>query len=108
MDSSRTPELLYAAPNPQWPWSFTPDGKTLVFDEGGGVTHIMATTIGSSDTATPVVQNDTRIDLASCSRMGNGLSTPPTKPVGWKSTCTHPGARRREQVSTDGGDRVVA
>ncbi|HEX9564319.1 MAG TPA: protein kinase [Gemmatimonadaceae bacterium] len=57
-DRSSPPEVILAAPLAQWPWSFTPDGKTLVFDEGGGGTRIRALTIGSADAPRTVVANE--------------------------------------------------
>lgn len=107
IDKSTPPELIYGAPRPQWPWSFTPDGKTLVFDEGGGGTRIKAITIGSPEPRS-LVDNEFSNRLGRLSPDGQWL-TYTSNETGRAEVYVRPftGTGGAMQVSTDGGDQPV-
>ena len=107
IDKSAPPELIYGAPRPQWPWSFTPDGKTVVFDEGGGGTRIKAITIGSREPRS-VVDNEFSNRLGRLSPDGQWL-TYTSNETGRAEVYVRPfaGTGGAMQVSTDGGDQPV-
>jgi serine/threonine-protein kinase len=107
IDKSTPPELIYGAARPQWPWSFTPDGKTLVFDEGGAGTRIKAITIGSKEPR-PVVENEFVNRLGQLSPDGQWL-TYTSNETGRTEVYVRPfpGTGGATQVSTDGGDQPV-
>jgi Tol biopolymer transport system component len=108
-DRSGSPELLLGAPRPQWPWSFTPDGKTLVFDEGhGATTQIRAMAIGSADSARVVVANEYTNRLAKLSPDGRWLAYTSNETGRFEVYVRpFPGTGGAIQVSVDGGDQPV-
>jgi eukaryotic-like serine/threonine-protein kinase len=107
VDRSSPPELLYSNPNPQWPWSFTPDGQTLVFDEGPNPTRIRALDVRTGE-ARDVVANEFVNRLAKLSRDGRWLAY-----VSNESGRTEvyvrpfPGPGGAELVSVEGGDQPL-
>ena len=105
IDKSTPPELIYGAARPQWPWSFTPDGKTLLFDEGGGGTRIKAITIGSSEPRS-VVDNEFTNRVGRLSPDGQWL-TYTSNETGRMEVYVRPfpGTGGAIQVSTEGGDQ---
>ena len=107
VDKSTPPELIYGGPRPQWPWSITPDGKTVVFDEGGGGTRIKAITIGSKEPR-PVVENEFVNRVGKLSHDGQWL-TYTSNETGRMEVYVRPfpGPGGATQVSTDGGDQPV-
>jgi serine/threonine-protein kinase len=107
-DRSGSPELLLSAPAAQWPWSFTPDGKTLVFDEGGGTTRIKALTIGSADSARIVVANEYSNRLAKLSPDGRWLAYTSNETGRYEVYVRpFPAPGGAIQVSVDGGDQPM-
>ena len=107
IDKSTPPELIYGGAGPQWPWSMTPDGKTLVFDEGGGGTRIKAITIGSAEPRS-VVDNEFTNRLGKLSSDGQWL-TYTSNETGRMEVYVRPfpGTGGATQVSRDGGDQPV-
>jgi serine/threonine-protein kinase len=107
-DRSTPPEVLYAAPGPQWPWSFTPDGKTLVFDEGGGTTRIMALTVGSSEAPRTIVAGEYTNRLGKLSPDGRWLAYTSNE-TGRIEVYVRPfpASGGATQVSVDGGDQPI-
>jgi len=107
VDRSSPPEILYSNLNPQWPWSFTPDGQTLVFDEGPAPTRIRALDIRTGE-ARDVVANEFVNRLGKLSRDGRWLAY-----VSSESGRTEvyvrpfPGPGGAELVSVEGGDQPL-
>jgi serine/threonine-protein kinase len=107
-DRSTPREVIYAAPVAQWPWSFTPDGKTLVFDEGGGAARIKAVTIGSSEPARTVVANEYSNRLGKLSPDGRWLAYTSNETGRYEVYVRpFPGPGGAAQVSVDGGDQPI-
>jgi dipeptidyl aminopeptidase/acylaminoacyl peptidase len=108
VDKSTPPEVLYAAPRPQWPWSFTPDGKTLLFDEGGGNTHIMALTVGSGGPPKTIVESEFANRLGKFSPDGRWIAYASNE-TGRMEVYVRPfpGPGGAVQVSVDGGDQPL-
>jgi serine/threonine-protein kinase len=108
-DRSGSPELLVGAPRPQWPWSFTPDGRTLVFDEGGGGSaRIRALEIGPTDSVRDVVANEYSNRLAKLSPDGRWLAYTSNETGRFEVYVRpFPGPGGAIQVSVDGGDQPV-
>jgi serine/threonine-protein kinase len=107
-DKSRPPELIYAAPLAQWPWSFTPDGKTLLFDEGANPTRIMSLTIGANEAPKPVVASEYTNRLGKLSPDGHWLTYTSVE-TGRVEVYVRPfpGPGGAVQVSVDGGDQPM-
>jgi len=109
-DKSAPPELLYASPRPQWPWSFTPDGKTLVFDENNGsITSIMAMTVGSSEAPKAIVASSEFTNrLGKLSPDGHWLAYTSNETGRFEVYVRpFPGPGGATQVSVDGGDQPI-
>jgi serine/threonine-protein kinase len=107
-DRSTPREVIYAAPLAQWPWSFTPDGKTLLFDEGGGATRIRALAIGSTDEPRTVVANEYTNRLGQLSPDGRWLAYTSNETGRYEIYVRpFPGPGGATQVSADGGDQPM-
>jgi Tol biopolymer transport system component len=108
VDRTSPPELVYSAPLPQWPWSFTPDGKTLLFDEGSNPTRIRAVTVGSPESAREVVANEFTSRLGKLSKDGKWLAYTSNE-TGRMEVYVRPfpGPGGASQVSVDGGDQPM-
>jgi eukaryotic-like serine/threonine-protein kinase len=75
-DGSGAPEPMYEAPGSQWPYSFTPDGKSLVMDEQGGFaaqTHLSVLDIGTKK-ATPLFASEFTNRLSDISADGKWIT----------------------------------
>lgn len=107
-DRSAPPEVIYTAPASQWPWSFSPDGKTLVFDEGGGATQIKALTIGSPDAPRTIVANEYTNRVGKLSTDGRWLAHTSNETGRFEVYVRpFPGPGGATQVSVDGGDQPI-
>ena len=107
VDKSSPPEVVYAAPRPQWPWSFTPDGKTIVFDEGGGGTRIKAIDLGAREPRS-LVENEFANRLGKLSTDGKWLAYTSNE-TGRMEVYVRPFGRTggATQVSVEGGDQPM-
>lgn len=113
-DRSTPPESVLVAPGSQWPWSFTPDGKTLVFDElrpqrGGALAiGISAVDIGTSSQPRGVVWTGSADRLGKLSPDGKWLAY--TSDEGGRTEVyvrPFPGPGGAAQISNAGGTQPV-
>jgi serine/threonine-protein kinase len=107
VDAPRQPELLYSDPHSQWPWSFSPDGKTLVFDAGPNPIRIRAVNIETGE-ARDVVANQFNNRLAKLSPDGRWL-TYTSNESGQVEVYVRPfpGSGGATQISLSGGDQPL-
>ena len=106
VDRSSRPELLYSAPGNQWPWGFSPDGKTVIFDEAGPPVRIRAAAVGGNEPARDVVVNEFANRIPHLSFDGKWLAYTSSE-AGQVQVYLRPfpGPGRAVQVSVDGGDQ---
>ena len=107
VDRTSPPELLYSDPTPEWPWSFTPDGKALVFDAGPSPTRIRVLNL-ETGAASDVVANEFVTRLPKLSRDGKWLAYVSNE-TGQVEVYVRsfPGPGRAIQISVDGGDQPM-
>jgi eukaryotic-like serine/threonine-protein kinase len=111
-DGSGSPVPLLQAPGNQWPWTWTPDGRTLLYDEivANRATRVMAVTIDSAAPRPSAV-------LESAAHL---FRTPTLSPDGrWLAYTSnesgrievyvrpYPASGGKQQVSLSGGDQPV-
>jgi serine/threonine-protein kinase len=106
VDRTSPPELVYSARGNQWPWGFTPDSKTVIFDEAGPPVRIRAADVGSSEPARDVVANEFANRTPHLSFDGKWLAYTSTETGQVQvNVRPFPGPGRAVQVSVDGGDQ---
>jgi Tol biopolymer transport system component len=97
---------VYSARGNQWPWGFTPDSKTVIFDEAGPPVRIRAANVGSSEPARDVVANEFANRTPHLSFDGKWLAYTSTETGQVQvNVRPFPGPGRAVQVSVDGGDQ---
>jgi serine/threonine-protein kinase len=108
VDRASPPERIYSAPLSQYPWSFTPDGRTLVFDAVGPPISIKAVTPGSNEPARDVVVNGFANRLSKLSPDGKWLAYTSNE-TGRVEVYVRafPGPGGAVQVSVNGGDQPL-
>jgi serine/threonine-protein kinase len=103
-----TPELLYGGPGSQYPWSITPDGKTLVMDVSAQPSKIASMTIGSPESMRDLVRTTFLNRIPKVSPDGKWLAHTSNE-TGRTEVYVRPfpGPGRAEQVSVNGGDQPL-
>jgi eukaryotic-like serine/threonine-protein kinase len=107
LDGSAAREAVLASPGRQWPWSWSGDGGTLVYEEVTGTrpTRIMALDLGSGATR-PLVESEYVNRLGRLSPDGRWLAYVSAESGGAEVYVrTFPGGTGKTQVSTRGGDQ---
>jgi eukaryotic-like serine/threonine-protein kinase len=110
-DGSGSPEVLVSAPGNQWPWSWTPDSRTILFDEisMGQPTRIMAVNVGRDAEPRTIVGSDQYSNrLARLSPDGRWLAHTSNE-TGRSEVYVRPfpGPGGKQQISPSGGDQPV-
>jgi serine/threonine-protein kinase len=110
-DGGDVADTIVGGPGSQWPWTWTPDGKTMVYDEGpiGQPIRIMATRV-AGDSAPRVLASASQYTnrLASLSPDGRWLAYTSNE-SGRIEVYVRPfhGSGGKVQISTDGGDQPL-
>lgn len=109
-DGSGSAELLYEAPGSQWPYGFTPDGKTMLFDEmvGGAPIRIATVAVPGGKTAKPAMESEFINRLGELSPDGKWLAYTSNE-SGHTDVYVRafPGPGAKWAVSNNGGDQVL-
>jgi serine/threonine-protein kinase len=109
-DGSGSAEPLYEAPGSQWPYGFTPDGKTMLLDEkvGSAPTRIASVAVPGGKYAKPAMESDFINRLAELSPDGKWLAYTSTE-SGHTDVYIRafPGPGGKWAVSNNGGDQVL-
>ncbi|MFN2326258.1 MAG: protein kinase [Gemmatimonadales bacterium] len=108
-DGSGAPEPAVTGAGNQWPWSWTPDERTLVYDEivSGNPTRIMAVDVGSDGPSRVVVGSPEATNrLPSVSPDGRWLTYASNETGRWE-VYVRPfaGAGGKQQISAGGGNQ---
>jgi len=109
-DGSGSAEPLYEAPGGQWPYGFTPDGKTLLFDEmvGGAPIRIATVAVPGGTSAKPAMESAFRNRLGELSPDGKWLAYTSTESGRTEVYVrAFPGPGGKWAVSNNGGDQVL-
>ena len=109
-DGSGSAEPLYEAPGGQWPYGFTPDGKTMLFDEMVGSEPIRIATVAvpGGRSAKPAMESDFVNRLGELSPDGRWLAY--TSNESGRTDVyvrAFPGPGGKWAVSNNGGDQVL-
>ena len=108
-DGSGKSEPLYEAPGSQWPYGFTPDGKTLVFNQNGtSQLGIFRMQVGEK-TATRAFDSDFQSRLPDLSPDGKWVTYASNESGGRFEAYVRPfpGPGGKWIVSTNGGDQPL-
>ncbi len=109
-DGSGAPEPLYEAPGSQWPYGFTPDGKTLVFNQNGiagGTQGILRMEVGGK-TVTRVFESEFAARLPDLSPDGKWITYASNESGRYEAYVRpFPGPGGKWAVSTNGGDEPL-
>lgn len=109
-DGSGSPEALYEAPGSQWPYGFTPDGKTLVFNQNfgrGGPGGVWRITVGEK-LATRVISSEFNERLPDLSLDGKWITYASNESGRYEVYVRpFPGPGGKWAVSTNGGDQPL-
>jgi Tol biopolymer transport system component len=109
-DGSGSAELLYEAPGSQWPYGFTPDGKTMLFDEmvGGAPIRIATVTVPGGKSAKLAMESGFSNRLGELSPDGKWLAYTSTESGRTEVYVrAFPGPGGKWEVSNNGGDQVL-
>ena len=108
VDRTAPPELIYSGPASQYPWSITPDGKTLLIDITAQPAKIASMTIGSPESLRDVVRSTFVNRIPKISPDGKWLAHTSNE-TGRAEVYVRPfpGPGRAEQVSVNGGDQPL-
>jgi Tol biopolymer transport system component len=105
VDRSSPPKILYSEPGSQWPWAYSPDGRTLIFDAGPNPTSIRALDVATG-IARDVVSNQFINRLPDVSPDGKWLAYSSNE-TGQVEIYIRPfpGPGGATQISLNGGDQ---
>ncbi len=109
-DGSGSAEPLYEAPGSQWPYGFTPDGKTMLFDEmvGSAPVRIATVAVPGGKSAKPAMESEYVNRLAELSPDGKWLAYTSTESGRTEVYVrAFPGPGGKWAVSNNGGDQVL-
>ena len=109
-DGSGSAEPLYEAPGSQWPYGFTPDGKTMLFDElvGNAPIRIATVAVPGGKGAEPAMESEFRNRLPDLSPDGKWLAYTSTESGRTEVYVrAFPGPGGKWAVSNSGGDQVL-
>jgi serine/threonine-protein kinase len=109
-DGSSAAEPLVTGSGSQWPWSWTPDGKTIVYDENsaGRPTRIVARAVDTTATPRVIVESEFTNRLGKLSPDGKWLAYTSNETGRFEVYVRpFPGPGGKQQISIAGGDQPM-